>query len=150
MIITLLNIDNQHQIIVSVIFNNITEELRVITESTTDEQITAFIFGLESDQESRREVLNDNYFPRSKRRNLHYHLLNLQHYNAKLQTWKWKTWNLGKATFSCSPESTNFAFIESIFKNPPPTKIVSMYHTIWVINNSLNEPNRNHFKSTWW
>ena len=41
----------------------------------------------------------------------------------KLQTWE-------EATFSCPPESTNFAFIESLFKNPPPTKVVSMYHTI--------------------
>ena len=31
---TPLNIANQHQIIVSIIFNNITKELRVITEST--------------------------------------------------------------------------------------------------------------------
>ena len=43
MTLTLLNIDNQQQIIVSFIFNNITEEFGVITESTNDEQITAFI-----------------------------------------------------------------------------------------------------------
>ena len=43
MTLTLLNNDNQHQIIVSIIFNNITEELRVITELTNDEQITAVI-----------------------------------------------------------------------------------------------------------
>ena len=35
-----------------------------------------------------------------------------------------------KATFSCPPESTNFAFTENLFKNFPPTKIVSMYQTI--------------------
>ena len=44
MALTLLNIDNQHQIIVSIIFNNITKEKRVITQSTNDEQITAFIW----------------------------------------------------------------------------------------------------------
>ena len=43
MTLTLLNFDNQHQIIVSIIFNNITKEFRVITESTNDEQITAFL-----------------------------------------------------------------------------------------------------------
>ena len=43
MTLTLLNIDNQHQNFVSIIFNNITEEFRVITESTNDEQITAFV-----------------------------------------------------------------------------------------------------------
>ena len=43
MTLTVLNIDNQHQIIVSIIFNSITKKFRVITESTNDEQITAFI-----------------------------------------------------------------------------------------------------------
>ena len=43
MTLTLLNIDNQHQIIVSIILNSNTKEFRVITESTNDEQITAFI-----------------------------------------------------------------------------------------------------------
>ena len=43
MTLTLMNIDNQHQTIVSIIFNNITKELRVIKDSTNDEQITAFI-----------------------------------------------------------------------------------------------------------
>ena len=46
----------------------------------------------------------------------------------KIDTEKLETWE--KVTFSCLSESTNFAFIESFFKNPPPTKIVSMYHTI--------------------
>ena len=41
----------------------------------------------------------------------------------KLDTWK-------TITFSCPAESTNFAFIKSLSKNPPPTKIVSMYQTI--------------------
>ena len=40
----------------------------------------------------------------------------------KLETWE-------KVTFSCPSESTNFAFIQGLFKNPPPTKIVSMYQT---------------------
>ena len=43
MTLTLLNVDNQHQIIVSIIFNNITEELTVIAESTNDEEKTSFI-----------------------------------------------------------------------------------------------------------
>ena len=46
----------------------------------------------------------------------------------KIDTEKLETWE--KVTFSCPSESTNFAFIEGLFKNPPPTKIVSMYHTI--------------------
>ena len=61
----------------------------------------------------------------------------------KLETWE-------KVTLSCPSKSTNFAFIEGLFKNHPPTNIVSINHTIWIINNSLNEPDRNHFKSTWW
>ena len=43
MTLSLVNIDNQHQIIVSFVFNNITEDFRVITESTNDEQISTFI-----------------------------------------------------------------------------------------------------------
>ena len=43
MTFTLLNIDNQYQIFVSIIFNNITKDFRVIMESTNDEQITDFI-----------------------------------------------------------------------------------------------------------
>ena len=43
MTLILLNIHNQHQLIVSIIFKNITKEFRIITESTNDEQITAFI-----------------------------------------------------------------------------------------------------------
>ena len=43
MTLTLLNIDNQHQTIASIIFNNITEEFRVITESANGEQIKALL-----------------------------------------------------------------------------------------------------------
>ena len=43
MTLTLLNIDKQHYKIVSIIFNNITKEFKVITESTHDEQISAYI-----------------------------------------------------------------------------------------------------------
>ena len=46
----------------------------------------------------------------------------------KIDTEKLETWE--KVTFSCRSDSTKFAFIEGLFKNPPPTKIVSMYHTI--------------------
>ena len=48
--------------------------------------------------------------------------------NYKIDTEKFETWE--KITFSCPLESTNFAFIEGLFKNPPQTKIVSMYHMI--------------------
>ena len=48
MTLTLLKNDSQHQITVSIIFNNITKEFRIITESTNDEQITAFICAPES------------------------------------------------------------------------------------------------------
>ena len=48
--------------------------------------------------------------------------------NYKIDTEKLETWE--KVTCSCPSESTKFAFIESHFKNPPPTKIVSMYRAI--------------------
>ena len=51
-------------------------------------------------------------------------------YNITDQSYKidtFATWE--KVTLSCPSESTNFAFIEGLFLNPPPTKIVSMYHT---------------------
>ena len=63
MTLTLLNIDNQHQIIVSIIFNDITKEFRVITESTTDEEITAFICNPESLHFSFIEALFKNAAP---------------------------------------------------------------------------------------
>ena len=53
---------------------------------------------------------------------------NITTQSYKIDTEKLATWE--KVTFSCPSESTNFAFIEGLFKNPPPTKIVSMYHTI--------------------
>ena len=46
----------------------------------------------------------------------------------KIATEKLETWE--KVTFSCPSESTNFAFIEGLFKNPPPIKMVSLYLTI--------------------
>ena len=61
----------------------------------------------------------------------------------KLGTWE-------RATFSCAPEFSNFAIIESLFKNSPATKFVSMYQTIWINDISLNESNRINIKSTWW
>ena len=74
-------------------------------------------------------------------------------YYYTTQSYKIDTETLGtweKVTFSCPSESPNFAFIDGLFKNPPPKKIVSMYYAIWIINTTLNEPNRNHSKSTWW
>ena len=61
-------------------------------------------------------------------------IYNLAIKSYKIDTEKLETWE--KASFSCPPESTNFAFIESL-KNLPPTKIVSLYQTIWVIYTSL-------------
>ena len=147
MTLTLLNIDNKHQIIVSIIIHNITKDFRVITESTNDEQITACICTPESSHYSFVEVLFKNPPPVPINsqdgkfqmttifldindkiyiiKNLTFNITTQSYKNdaEKLDTWE-------KATFSCPPESTNFAFIESLFKNPPPTKIVSMYQTI--------------------
>ena len=53
---------------------------------------------------------------------------NITTQSYKIDTEKLATWE--KVTFSCPSESTNFALIEGLFKNPPPTKNVSMYHTI--------------------
>ena len=54
--LTLLNIYNEHQIIVSIIFINITKEFRVITEPINDEQILPFIFAPGSFQFSFNEA----------------------------------------------------------------------------------------------
>ena len=43
MTLFLVNIDNEHQIILSINLNNITKVFGVITESTNDEQTSAFI-----------------------------------------------------------------------------------------------------------
>ena len=56
MTLTLLTTDNQHRTIVSIIFSNISEELRIITESTNDEQISGFICPHESSKSSFIEV----------------------------------------------------------------------------------------------
>ena len=53
---------------------------------------------------------------------------NITSKNYKIDTEKLET--SGKITSFCPSESTNFAFMEGFFKNPPPTKIVSMYQTI--------------------
>ena len=144
MTLTLLNIDNQHQIIVSIIFNNITKDF---TESTNDEQITAFNCTPGSSHYSFIEALfkipppvliksqdgnflmtttfldiNDKiYIIRSL-------ICNITTESYKIDTEKLETWE--KVIFSCPPESTSFAFIEGLFKNRPPTKVVSMYQTI--------------------
>ena len=74
-------------------------------------------------------------------------------YYYTTQNYRIDTETLGiweKVTFSCPSESPNFAFFDGLFKNPPPTKIVSMYYAIWIIDTTLNEPDSNHSKSTWW
>ena len=63
MTLTLLNIDNQHQLIVSIISNIITNEFRVLTESTSDEQITAIICTPGSSHYSFIEALLKNSSP---------------------------------------------------------------------------------------
>ena len=54
-------------------------------------------------------------------------------YYYTTQSYKIDTETLGtweKVPFSCPSESPNFAFIDGLFKNPPPKKIVSMYYAI--------------------
>ena len=54
-------------------------------------------------------------------------------YYYTTQSYKIDTETLGfweKVTFSCPSESPNFDFIDGLFKNPPPTKNVSMYYAI--------------------
>ena len=147
MTLTLLNIDNQQQKIVSIIFNNITKDFRVITESTNDEQITAFPCDPGSSHYPFVEALFKNPPPvliKSQDGKFLMTIIfldlseeiyiikrltyNLTTKSYKIDTEKLETWE--KVTFSCSSESTNFAFIEGLFKNPSQTKIVSMYHTI--------------------
>ena len=53
---------------------------------------------------------------------------NITTISYKVDTEKLETWE--KVTFSCPPECTNFASMEGLFKNPAPTKNVSMYQTI--------------------
>ena len=60
MTLTLLTIDNQHQVTVSIIFTKITKEFRVITESTIGEQITAFFCTPGSSHYSLIEALSKN------------------------------------------------------------------------------------------
>ena len=57
MAITLFNIHNQHQIIVSLIFKNITKDFRVTTKSSNDEQKSTFICSPEYSFFSILEVL---------------------------------------------------------------------------------------------
>ena len=167
MTITLLNIDNQHQIFVSTIFNNITKKFRVITEWTNDEQITAFICTPGSLLYSFIAALFKNWHPvQIKIQDGKFYMTtifleindeiyiiksltyNIKTKSYKIDTEKSDTWE--KATFSCPSESTNFSFFESLCSNPPPVKIVSMYQTIWIFNTSRIESNKNHFRSTWW
>ena len=63
MTLTILKTDNQHQIIVSIIFKNITKEFRVFTESKNDKQISAFICTTGSSYYSSIEALFKNQPP---------------------------------------------------------------------------------------
>ena len=51
----------------------------------------------------------------------------------KVDTEKLETWE--KVIYSCPSESTFFTFIEGLFENLSPTKIVNMYHTNCIVNN---------------
>ena len=147
MTLTLLNIDNQHQIIFSITFNNITKDFRVITESTNDDQMTAFLCTPGSSHYLFIETFFNNPPPvLIKSQDGKFYMTTIFHdindeiyfiksltYNIttksyKVDTEKFETWE--KVTFSCPSEFTIFAFIGGLFKNPPPTEIVSMYHTI--------------------
>ena len=89
MTLIFLNFDNQHHIVVNIIFNNHTKEFKVITESTLDEQISdsfctpgsshySIIEALFQkststfEQGPKGKNLKDHNFPRHKQRNLHY------------------------------------------------------------------------------
>ena len=59
---------------------------------------------------------------------------NLTTENYKIDTEKLQTWE--KATFSWPPEPTKFVFNKNFFKNPPATKIVSIYQNILILRSS--------------
>ena len=145
--ITLLEFDNQHHITVRIISNIITKELRVITESAHDGQIPAYICTLGSSHYSLLETLFKNPPPVLIRNqdgtfkmttlfldiNDKIYIIKCLPYNIKdksykIDTEKREAWE--KTIFPCPTGSTNFAIIESLLKNPPSTKIVSMYQTI--------------------
>ena len=63
MTLTLLNIDNQHQTIVSIIFNIITYKFNVVIESTNNEQVSAFLCTPGSSHYSVIEALFKNPTP---------------------------------------------------------------------------------------
>ena len=159
MTFTLLNIDNQQQIIVSIIFNNITKQFRVVTESTNDEQATAFICTPGSTHYSLIEALFKNPPPvlikiqdgKFEMKTIFLDIndeiniiksltYNITTKSYKIDTEKLENWEKATSPSSCLPESTNFAFTESLFKNPLPTKVVSMYQTISKIANFRVNP----------
>ena len=138
MTLTFLNIDDQYQISLSLVFNNTTKEFKVIIESTTDAKISTFICTPGSSQYSTIEAppvvikIEDGKFQMTTllldKNDELYTVRRLSHNlttgSYKIETEKLETWE--KATFSCPPESTIFAFIEGLFINPPPAKILSM------------------------
>ena len=140
MTLTLLNIDNQHQIFVSIIFNNITKAFRVFAESTNYEQISAFICTPGSSHYSFIEALFQNppsVLIKSEDGkfsmitifldiNDEIYIIKCLTYNNitesyKIDSEKLETWE--KATFFHPPESIKFAFLESLFKNPPQRRL---------------------------
>ena len=139
MTLTFLNIDNQRQTTVSIICNNITKQFKVVTESTNDEQITAFICTPGSSHYSFIEALLKNPLPVLIKSqdgkfqmttifldiNDEIYIIKSLTYNITTKSYKIDTEKLEtleRDTFSCPPESTNFAFIGGLFKNRPPTK----------------------------
>ena len=155
MTLTFINIDNQHQIKVGIVFKSITKKFRINMESTNDEQISASICTHGSSQYSFIEALFKNppsvlvkgQDGKSYMENIFLDMndeifiikcltYNITNKTYKTDTEKIETWE--KFIFSCPLKSTIFAFIESFFKKPPPVKIVSMYQTVWITDTSLN------------
>ena len=160
MTLTLLNINNQHQIIVSIIFNNITKEFRVITESSNDEQTTAFnctpgwsqysfieVLFKNTFQEPWRVILDNNFFLRHKRRKIIIKTLtyNIITKSYNVDTIELETWE--KATLFVLQNLQTLHFSKVSSRILLQQKL--WYQTIWIIDSSLNEPNRNCVKSTW-
>ena len=87
------------------------------------------------------DINNENYF------------IQFLTYNITTKSYKIDTEILHfgkKTTFFCPSGPTNLSFIKCLLKNSAPTKIVSMYQTIWKIDTSLIEPKSNYSDSIWW
>ena len=164
--LTLLSIGNQQQIIVSINFNKLTEEITVIMESTDEEQKSTIICTLDhpithSFKNPPPVVIKcqDGKFWMT---NIFF-VINDKIYFMKCLTYidttksyttdkeEPATWD--NSSSSCPPESTNFAFIETFLQEPALNRkcehILNHLKNFHITYN-LNEPNGNYSKSTWW